>query len=83
VTDKAALRAAILKGRKDGFCMTKQEADLGYCAIAVPLRRFDGTAVGAFSIPARAERCAAEPDLMVSLLAILREEVDKLAEQLI
>jgi len=83
VTDKKALRAAILQARKDGFCMTKQEADLGYCAIAVPLRRSDGTAVGAFSIPARAERCAAEPDLMASLLAILREEVDKFAEQLI
>ena len=41
-----ALRETILKGREDGYCITRQEAMLDFCAIAVPLRRADGKAVG-------------------------------------
>lgn len=83
LTDKAAVRAAILKGREDGYCITKEETALGFCAVAVPLHRSDGKAVGAFSIPARMESYAADPGIMDSLLAILRGEVDKFADQLI
>lgn len=63
LTDRTKLKAAIVKGRSDGFCITQQEATIGYCAIAVPLRRADGIAIGALSVPAHAERCATDPGL--------------------
>lgn len=83
VTDKAKLKSLILRGRTAGYCMTQREVAMGFCAVAVPLRRIDGTAVGALSIPALAERCAANPDLLDTYLKILREQVDTLSQQLI
>ena len=50
VTDKAKLRSIILRGRADGYCMSRQEAAIGYCAVAVALRRVAGSAAGAMSI---------------------------------
>lgn len=49
LTDRVTLRETILKGREDGFCITRQEAMLDFCAIAVPLRRADGKAVGSLA----------------------------------
>ncbi|MFO1158634.1 MAG: IclR family transcriptional regulator C-terminal domain-containing protein [Reyranellaceae bacterium] len=83
VTDKAKLKAIILKARADGYCMTQREVAMGFCAVAVPLRRIDGTPVGALSIPALAERVAANPDLLDTYLKVLREQVDTLSQQLI
>jgi len=83
VTDKAKLRSIILRGRSDGYCMTKQEAAIGFCAVAVPLRRVDGSAIGAISIPALAERVVGNPDILNTFLKVLREQVDALGRQLI
>jgi IclR family pca regulon transcriptional regulator len=83
VTDKARLRSIILRGRADGYCTTKQEAAVGYCAVAVPLRRVAGTAVGAMSISAIAERVAANPGIMSTFLKVLREQVDTLSRQIV
>jgi IclR family pca regulon transcriptional regulator len=83
LTDKAKLRSTIMRGRADGYCMTRQEATIGHCAIAVPLRRADGKAIGAISIPALAERVAGNPRFMDSLLKVLRDQVEALSHQLI
>lgn len=83
VTDRKALRATILQGRQDGFCVTRQEAMLTFCAIAVPLRRADGKAVGSLSVAARTERYAADPSILDTALGILNEEADKLAGLLV
>ncbi len=83
LTDKAKLRSTIVRGRADGYCITKQEAAIGFCAVAVPLRRVDGRAIGAISIPALAERVAANPRIMDTFLKVLRDQVDALSGQLI
>ncbi len=83
VTDLKALRSTILQGRKDGFCVTRQEAMLDFCAIAVPLRRADGKAVGALSVAARVERYAADPSILDTSRKILSDEAEKLAGLLV
>jgi IclR family pca regulon transcriptional regulator len=83
LTNKGKLRSIILRGRSDGYCITKQEATIGHCAVAVPLRRIDGSAVGALSIPALAERCAANPGILDTFLKVLRDQVNALSRQLI
>lgn len=50
VTDKRALKAEILQCRKDGFAITAQEWRRGYHAAAVPVRRYDGTAIAALCV---------------------------------
>jgi IclR family pca regulon transcriptional regulator len=83
LTDLAALRAIILKGREDGFCITRQEAMLDFCAIAVPLRRADGKAVGSLSVAARVERYAANPAILETSHGILVDEAARLAGLLV
>jgi IclR family pca regulon transcriptional regulator len=83
LTDRAKLRAAIVRGRSAGYCMTKQEAQIGFWAIAMPLRRLSGSAVGAMCISVLAERCAANPGIMDTLLDVLREQVDALSSQML
>ena len=43
------------------YCSTKQEAAIWFCAVAVPLRRVDGSTIGAISIPALASVSPAIP----------------------
>ncbi|MBN9091364.1 MAG: helix-turn-helix domain-containing protein [Reyranella sp.] len=50
ITDKRALRQQILHVRKEGFAITAQEWRRGYHAAAVPLRRYDGVAIGALCV---------------------------------
>jgi IclR family pca regulon transcriptional regulator len=57
VTDKKALRRAILKARADGYCFADQEAEIGFRSISVPLRRLDGKVIAALNIGAPSERC--------------------------
>jgi IclR family pca regulon transcriptional regulator len=56
VTDKTALRRAIIKARADGFSLVDQEAEPGFRSISVPLRRRDGKAIAALNIGAHSER---------------------------
>jgi IclR family pca regulon transcriptional regulator len=83
ITDLKALRATVLQGRKDGFCVTRQEAMLDFCAIAVPLHRADGKAVGALSVAARFERYSANPAILDTSREILFGEAAKLAGLLV
>jgi len=83
LTDRSKLRSIILKGRADGYCISKQEAQIGFCAIAVPLRRIGGRAVGAICISALAERCTSNPGIMSTFLKVLRQQVDSLSQQLV
>lgn len=71
ITDRAALRAAILEVRRAGFAFVDQEAELGFRSVAVPVRRHDGVTVAALNIGTRIER--ASPETMTgSFLALLR-----------
>jgi IclR family pca regulon transcriptional regulator len=83
ITDRKELRATILQARKDGFAITRQEAMLTFCAIAVPLRRADGKPVGSLSVAARTERYAADPTILDTARTLLNEEAAKLAGLLV
>lgn len=83
ITDKAQLRSIILQGRVDGYCITRREATLDHCAVAVPLRRADGRAVGSLSIAARSDRYAANPKLLDALLDVLRRAAGALEHLLV
>ena len=50
VTDKAELRKAILKVRKDGFSLVDQGVEVGFRSISVPLKRLDGKTIAALNI---------------------------------
>lgn len=55
VTDKNALRKAILKVRNDGYALVDQEAEVGFRSIAVPLKRLDGKTIAALNIGVHSE----------------------------
>lgn len=82
VTDKKALRQAILEVRRVGYSITEQEVRRGYRAVAFPLRRYDGTVVAALCVAAWIEDGAdmTQPDAHV---AALREETEALQRQLV
>jgi IclR family pca regulon transcriptional regulator len=46
-TNLKAIRKAILDAREKGYGETHQEMKVGDCGLAVPLRRYDGRAIGA------------------------------------
>lgn len=50
ITDKADIRKAVLKVRKDGFSLVDQGVELGFRSISVPLRRLDGRTIAALNI---------------------------------
>lgn len=53
ITDKVVVRGRILAAGRQGFASTNQEALLGFRAIAVPLKRFDGICVAAINLAVR------------------------------
>lgn len=82
VTDKRRLRAAILKARTDGHCVSDKEATLDYRAIACPLRRRDGQSVGALSLTIRVTE-ASKSTAFDSYIRMLKAEASELQAQLI
>ncbi len=82
LTDPAAIRAAIIAARDEGYCFVDQEAEHGFRSIAVPLRKFDGTVVAALNIGARAERADAAA-MTGRCLSVLRAEASDLTGYLI
>lgn len=82
-TDKTRLREIVVRARQDGYALTRQEMSLGYCGIAVPLRRIDGRLFGALCLTPRVERYDAEPKLKTDLVALLRAEAAALGAQLV
>ena len=83
VTDKARLRDIVVRARVDGYAITRQEMSLGYCGIAVPLRRIDGRLLGALCITPRVERYDADPKLKNKIVDLLRREAASLSTQLV
>jgi IclR family pca regulon transcriptional regulator len=82
VTDKRALRSEILQIRKQGFAITVQEWRRGYHAAAVPLRRYDGVAIGALSVAVWVEASSAGSGAE-SHVAALTAEATALQPQLL
>lgn len=82
-TDKGRLRKIVLRARADGYATTRQELSLGYCGVAVPLRRVDGRLHGALCITPRVERYDADPALGGALAGLLQREAEALANQLV
>jgi IclR family pca regulon transcriptional regulator len=82
VTDKARLRRLIIDVRTRGFALVEQEAELGFCSLAVALRRYDGVVVAAMNLGAQIERVSADT-MQKELLPVLRREAAVLMEQLI
>jgi IclR family pca regulon transcriptional regulator len=82
VTDKKALRRAIVKARADGFSFADQEAEIGFRSISVPLRRLDGKVLASLNIGAHSERCTART-MQAKFLPRLRDLADGLQRQLV
>jgi IclR family pca regulon transcriptional regulator len=82
-TDKSRLREIIVRTREDGYAITRQELSLGYCGVAVPLRKIDRQLLGALCIIARVERYDATPKLGDKLVDLLRREAAALSTQLV
>ena len=82
ISDKAVLRKRILAARRQGFASTEQEALLGFRAIAVPLKRFDGACVAALNLAVRIIEAKPQvPD--EDYIRILRDEAAEFTQQLI
>ena len=75
LTDPHAIKARIDDARRDGFCVVDGEAEAGFCSIAVPLRRFDGTVVAALNLGA----AATAADLVAQMLPLLQAEAAALS----
>jgi len=82
-TDTRRLREIVLRTRADGYAITRQEWSLGYCGVAVPLRRIDGGLVGALCVTPRVERYNADPKMKAALVDLLRREAAALSTQLL
>lgn len=82
-TDKGALRKIVMQVRADGYAVTRQEMSIGYCGIAVPLRRVDARVMGALCITPRVERYDADPAMRETLVHLLQREAATLATQLV
>lgn len=82
VTDKRALRAEIRRVRKQGVAITAQEWRRGYHAAAVPLKRYDGVAIGALCVAVWMEDSSAGSAAERHVPA-LTEEAEALQPQLL
>lgn len=82
LTDRSALATEIARVRADGFAYVDGEAEHGFRSVAVPLRRFDGTAVAALNIGARVEQ-ADRAVMLDKHLQTLRAEAAELSGHLV
>lgn len=76
VTGTKAFRAVIEQVRRDDFCLSSEEHELGVHALAVPLRNLQGQTVAALNVVAATARLAPEVmrrDLLGQLLDASRE----------
>jgi IclR family pca regulon transcriptional regulator len=75
-TDTKAFRALIEKVRKDDFCLSSEEHELGVHALAVPLRSSKGVTVAALNVVASHARLstqAMQRDMLPLMLEAARE----------
>jgi len=60
ITDKSRLRLEILQSQAEGHALVDQEAEAGFCSLAVPIDRYDGRTIAALNIGAPVERIGAD-----------------------
>lgn len=82
MTDKTALRRAILQARADGYALVDQEAEAGFRSISVPLKRRDGRVIAALNVGVHTERVPLDAMRKV-FLPKLRALAETLKPQLI
>jgi len=76
VTENRQFRSVIEQVRRDDFCLTSEEHELGVHALAVPLRNLQGETVAALNVvasPARLAPQVMQRDLLPLLLEAARE----------
>jgi len=76
VTESRRLRSVIERVRRDDFCLTSEEHELGVHALAVPLRNLQGQTVAALNVvasPARLAPQVMQRDLLPLLVEAARE----------
>jgi IclR family pca regulon transcriptional regulator len=72
LSETGALRAVIERVRKEDYCLSSEEHELGVHALAVPLRDSQGRTVAALNVVAETTRLSAE-ELKRDLLPLLWE----------
>jgi IclR family pca regulon transcriptional regulator len=82
VTDPKRLLAAILADRGRGYSLVDREAEPHFRSIAVPVRRYDGTIVGAINIGAHVDRISTE-EMIKRFLPLLREGAESVKARLL
>jgi len=81
VTSKPALRRILDQVAEDGFAIAEEEAELGFCSLAVPLRRVGGQVGFALNTGMPVQRSSAA-DMIARFLDRLRSEAESLQKQL-
>jgi len=82
VTDAKRLLAAIAADRGRGYSLVDREAEPHFRSIAVPVKRYDGTIVGAINIGAHVDRISTQ-EMMKRFLPLLREGAEKVRARLL
>lgn len=72
MTDKEAVKAAIIIDRERGYSLVDREAEPGFRSISVPIRRYDGTIVAAINIGAHVDRVSTG-EMIDRFLPLLRD----------
>lgn len=78
----AELESTLADVAATGHAYVAHEVEAGFHSVAVPLRRWDGTAVAALNVGSSVERVS-EADMRERILPALRETADKLRPQLV
>jgi IclR family pca regulon transcriptional regulator len=82
VTSKPALRKILAQVAEEGFAVAEEEAEIGFCSLAVPLRRAGGQVGFALNTGTSAQRSSAG-EMQARFLDRLRAEAAKLQRQLL
>ena len=82
VTDPKRLLTAIAADRKRGYALVDREAEPHFRSIAVPVKRYDGTIVGAINIGAHVDRITTE-EMVKRFLPLLREGAESVKARLL
>lgn len=72
LTDKEAVKAAIIVDREKGYSLVDREAEPGFRSISVPIRRYDSTIVAAINIGAHVDRVSTG-EMIDRFLPLLRD----------
>lgn len=72
LTDKEAVKAAIIVDREKGYSLVDREAEPGFRSISVPIRRYDNTIVAAINIGAHVDRVSTG-EMIDRFLPLLRD----------